>query len=196
MKIYFVRHGEALDDVRNEYGGWANAELSGKGSSQVEERAKDLVHRDTKAEIILSSPFKRARQSANIIARELSLPVEEDVYLKERNTYGLLCGVNKVEAESKYSELVAAYENDRPVFGYESYAFLLERVRALVKRLAQLEYEVMICVTHGKLLKALLEDVVGGAKIDKLGDACLVVVGLGKDGSLKLLETDNVTLKS
>jgi broad specificity phosphatase PhoE len=31
MKIYFIRHGEAMDDVENRYGGWADFPLSPKG---------------------------------------------------------------------------------------------------------------------------------------------------------------------
>jgi len=190
MKIYFIRHGEAMDDVKNEYGGWADAELSEKGREQVGERAKDLTSRVAKAEIIFSSPFKRARESAEIIAQKLNLEVEEDVYLKERNTYGLLCGVGEEEAAKKYPELVAAHESGTELLGYEPYDFFLKRVRALVERLYKLEYETIICVTHGKLLKALLEDLVGGPKVKKLHDACLVTVELLPDGSLKLLETD------
>ena len=101
-----------------------------------------------------------------------------------------MCGVGEEEAAKKYPELVAAHESGTELLGYEPYDFFLKRVRALVERLYKLEYETIICVTHGKLLKALLEDLVGGPKVKKLHDACLVTVELLPDGSLKLLETD------
>jgi len=61
MKIYFVRHGEAMDDIRNEYGGWADAELSKKGRQQISERASDLIAQGITAQIIFTSPLKRAK---------------------------------------------------------------------------------------------------------------------------------------
>jgi broad specificity phosphatase PhoE len=192
MKVYFVRHGEAMDDVKKEFGGWANEPLSEKGKVQVGKRAANLKERSTQAELIYTSPFKRARESADILAQELGLPVEEDIYLKERNTYGLLCGVGEEEASQKYPELLQAHERGKEVLGYEPYIFFLKRVQALVARLAKCGKESIVCVTHGKLLKALLEDVVGGIKVKKLYDACLVVTEFDSKGKLGILELDGV----
>ena len=99
MKIYFVRHGEAMDDIRDEYGGWNDAELSKKGISQANETAKNLKTSGIVVEKILSSPLTRAVQTAESFSNEFGVPIETCVYLKERNTYGLLCGVNKTEGK-------------------------------------------------------------------------------------------------
>lgn len=192
MRVYFIRHGEAMDDVNNEYGGWADAELSPKGREEVAERAEDLAKRGINASIIYSSPLQRAKQSAEIIAEKPNLPIEELVYLKERNTYGLLCGVNKELAEEKYPELVAAYKADEEVLGYEEYSFFVKRVKALIERLAKLPHQEVLAITHGKLLKALLEDIIGGNKVTHIIKAALVVVEIDSKGNLKLIETDGV----
>ena len=40
-------------------------------------------------------------------------------YVKERNTYGIMCGMVKEEAAKKYPWLVKAYKNDEYVDGSE-----------------------------------------------------------------------------
>lgn len=195
MKIYFIRHGEALDDVENRYGGWADYSLSPKGVEQARATGQKLKGRGVAAEAILTSPFQRAHQTAEELGKILNLPVETFVYLKERNTYGLLCGERKDAAKEKYPELVAAYENDEPVWGYESYDFLLQRVRRLVELLPSLGYKTLICVTHGKLLKALLNDVIGGRGVEELEDNCVVEVELTGGGGAEVINLEGVTLK-
>lgn len=195
MKIYFIRHGEAMDDIEDRYGGWADFPLSSKGVEQARGTGQKLKSRGIAAEAILTSPLKRAKQTAEEIGKFLDLPIETFQYLKERNTYGLLCGVRKEEAKKKYPELVSAYENDEPIAGYEPYEAFLERVEKLVKLLPLLGYETAICITHGKLLKAFLNDVVSGRMAEKLGDNCIIEVELSKDGNLKILNTEGVTFR-
>lgn len=192
MKILFIRHGEAMDDVEDRYGGWADFSLSLEGVSQAEETGRNLIAKGIVAEKILTSPLKRASQTAEIIAKVLNLSVETFVYLKERNTYGLLCGLNKGEAQEKYPELVEAYESGQPVLGYEDYDFFLSRVKSLIELLRKFDYESIICVTHGKLLKALLKDILG-REVGELGDNCLVEIEL-EEGGIKLLSANGVEL--
>ena len=190
MKIWLVRHGEAMDDIRNEYGGWHDPELSDKGVVQATEMAIKLKTAEVEVTKILSSPLIRALQTAEPIAKELGgLKVEKCVYLKERNTYGLLCGVNKVEALKKYPELVAAYDEGREVWGYEDYGFFVKRVRELVKYFGKINQNI-IAVTHSKLLNALLTEVIG-KKASKLNDGCLVEVEL-TEGKMTLVKTEGV----
>jgi len=196
MKIYFIRHGEAMDDVEDRYGGWADPSLSPKGVEQARATGEELKSRGVSlAEVIFTSPLQRACQTADEIGKALSLQIETFVYLKERNTYGLLCGERKDEAKEKYPDLVSAYENDEPVAGYEPYKAFLERVKKLVELLPLLGYETLICVTHGKLLKALLNDIIGGQKVGKLGDNCIVEVEFHKDGNLEVLNTEGVVFE-
>jgi len=181
-----------MDDVEDRYGGWADPSLSSKGIKQAVATGKELKSRRVVVETILTSPLKRAEQTAEEIGKFLGLPIETFQYLKERNTYGLLCGVRKDEAKEKYPELVLAYENNEPVAGYEPYEAFLERVKKLVELLSSLGHETLICVTHGKLLKALLNDVIGDRKAEKLGDNCIVETAFHKDGNLEVLNTEGV----
>jgi len=178
-----------MDDVRDEYGGWHNPDLSPKGIKEAKETADKLKAKNLAVNKILSSPFKRAKQTAEIIGGKLGLKVDEWVYLKERNSYGLLCGVKKTEAKEKYPELVAAYDEGREVLGYEDYDFLVKRVRVLIEFLKKMDEDV-IAVTHGKLIAAILTEIVG-KKPSKLEQNCLVEMEITESG-VKIISQERV----
>lgn len=191
MKIYFIRHGEAVDDIENRYGGWADYSLTEKGIQTAQETGKKLKSMGIEPEIILTSPFVRARRTAEEISKILELPIEDFQYLKERNTYGLLCGVKKEEAKEKYPDLVEAHENDKPVYGYEPYDFFLARVKRMIEILSSFDYKTIICVTHGKLLKALLRDIIG-KKAKEMGDNCIVEIELDSNANIQFLTSEGI----
>ena len=192
MKVFFVRHGEAMDDIENRYGGWYDPELSPAGMKSAEETAEKLKQKTSDVELILSSPLKRAFQTAKILSRELKIPIETLIYLKERNTYGLLCGENKDEAKEKYPELVMAYENREEVLGYEDYQFFLKRVKELIRRLAGYG-KPLICVTHSKLLGALFKDILH-REAKKFHDNCIAEIEIDNEGQVTLLSTEGIDL--
>ncbi len=195
MKVYFVRHGEAMDDVEDRYGGWYDPELSPKGFAQAQETAQKLKDKNIGAKLILSSPLKRTMQTAGPIGKLLELPIERSVYLKERNTYGLLCGENKSEAKEKYPELVDAYEKGGELLGYESYDFLLKRVAVLLRKLGELQDGPIICVTHGKLLGAIFKDFLN-KEARKFEDNCLAEIEVGGESNLRLIASEGIEFRS
>ena len=79
--FYLIRHGEPTYDHMLENGFWGFgrdfAPLTEKGKQQVEMTAKDIRLID--AEIIVSSPYTRALQTAQIISRETGIPVEVEI---------------------------------------------------------------------------------------------------------------------
>ena len=83
--FYLVRHGEADYGGMLENGFWGFgrdfAPLSEKGIQQAEKTAKDA--RLKTAELIVSSPYTRALQTAQIISRETGIQVEVDIDLHE-----------------------------------------------------------------------------------------------------------------
>ena len=82
--FYFVRHGAPDYSERNTkiYQGFGVnlARLSEKGVQQIKETAKD--ERLQGADIILSSPYTRALQTASILSKELGVDIviETDLY--------------------------------------------------------------------------------------------------------------------
>lgn len=190
MQIYFVRHGEATDDVEDRYGGWFDPDLSPKGKQQAEELAEKLVSQGLKVDLILSSPFKRAKQTAGAIGEKLNIKVETSVYLKERNTYGLLCGENKTEAKAKYPDLVDSLENKNSVIGQENHDDFLARVRLAIDKLRKLDNGNIVCVTHGKFFGALFKDILKKDVI-KFNDCCFALIE-SSGGKLQYLSSEGI----
>jgi len=180
-----------MDDVENSYGGWADHELSPTGTGGAGEIAAKLKGMNTGAELILSSPLKRTTQTARIISTTLGIPMETFAYLKERNTYGLLCGENKDEAKRRYPELVEAYDKGEEVLGYEDYDFFLKRVKKLIEKLLEFNEETLICVTHGKLLKALFKDILKN-EAKEFSPNCFAEIGIDKTGNLALISSEGI----
>lgn len=83
--FYLVRHGEANYDNMLDNGFWGFgrdfAPLSEKGKQQAETAAKDI--RLKNVELIVSSPYTRALQTAQIISQETGIRVEVDIDLHE-----------------------------------------------------------------------------------------------------------------
>lgn len=83
--FYLVRHGETDYSQLTEAGFWgfgrAFAPLSEVGIQQAELTAKD--ERLRTAEIIVSSPYTRALQTAGIISRKTGLPMAVEIDLHE-----------------------------------------------------------------------------------------------------------------
>lgn len=173
-----------MDDIENRYGGWFDPDLSPEGIKQAEKVADKLTNNNFTAEIILSSPLKRAVQTANIIGKHLNIPVETFVYLKERNTYGLLCGEVETEAKERYPELVSAYEKSEEIPGFESYDFFTRRVHILFEKLGELPHNTIICVTHGKMFAAIFKEILAKPAKD-FSKSCLAEIEIdGKNANL------------
>ena len=85
MNVYFIRHGQtdySLKDQKIYQGFGVNlAPLSEEGVRQIEETAKDP--RLQGAELILTSPYTRAIQTAAILSRRLDLPIAVETDLHE-----------------------------------------------------------------------------------------------------------------
>jgi phosphohistidine phosphatase len=74
MRLYFLRHGEAGSSEE-----WAGPDeqrpLTKDGITQMRAVARGMRWLDLAIDLVLSSPFTRAHQTATIVAEELSLSV-------------------------------------------------------------------------------------------------------------------------
>ncbi|MBQ4133352.1 MAG: histidine phosphatase family protein [Desulfovibrionaceae bacterium] len=94
--IYLMRHGA---DPSDRYGGWSAYGLTRKGREQVHHAKHDLRNKGITQ--IYSSDLIRAKETAEIVASELSLPITYLPQFRESNN-GLLAGMLKTEAAVKY----------------------------------------------------------------------------------------------
>ena len=81
-RIYFTRHGETTMNAADHISGVTDCELTESGLAQARRLAAICAeHRDIG--LIICSPLKRARKTAEIIAEQLHVPVVTDARLRE-----------------------------------------------------------------------------------------------------------------
>ena len=146
MKIYIVRHGECNSNLNRIYNN-ENEDLNSTGIKQAEklrEKIKDLDY-----DIIISSPLKRAKHTADII-NVLNRKIITDDRLKERNP-GNLSGksyeiTNREEYWNYYSTTKYGTSEDINLF--------FERIYNFLNELKQKDYEKVLITCHSGVSKA------------------------------------------
>ena len=142
--LYFVRHGLSEMNKQGFYSGRTETPLAPEGKSQAKlagEEAKKL-HID----LVVSSPLKRARDTAKIIAKEIGYP-EEAIVLDEQfieRHFGVLEGT--------------PYDGARDIDhheGVEKDAEILERARKGLEYIQTLGHDNILIVAHGAIGRAL-----------------------------------------
>lgn len=188
MKILIIRHGESTDDVDKQYGGWADYNLTDRGKQQLAESAKKISNLNLSFAKIIHSPLKRAAQSATVLSSALALDIEESIWLKERNKYGLLTGMSKEFAAQTFPDLVRMLEAGY-VYGAETSVLFDARVTEAYKRL-QDQQQPIIAVTHGGFLNSLIDNHLG-ARYKKAGDGGYILIDAATN---QILDSDNFEL--
>lgn len=155
--FYLIRHGEPTYDNLMEHGfygfGRDLAPLTEDGKKQAERTAKDA--RLKNAALILSSPYTRALQTAQIISRETGLRVEveldlhewvldwENRYTTSEESFAMARGFTKYKGEYPQSE----------TFRWETVSHMRERMRRVADKYAG--YDKVIFVGHGMAFRSL-----------------------------------------
>jgi broad specificity phosphatase PhoE len=162
-KFIMVRHGESEGNRERRFTISSEVGLTEMGVRQAYEAARRIAAL-FKPQIIVSSPFRRARQTSEIIARELNLEIETVLDLHERDL-GCLKG-------HSYDDLRALVLKD-PAYdpargwswkpeGGESYEDVRERVVAAVEQLL-LRYprDEIVIVSHGGVMLSVWAHITG-----------------------------------
>jgi len=190
MKLLFIRHGESVDDLTDQYGGWADFPLTPKGHIQLQESSEKIKNLNLNFELVLHSPLLRAKESARIIANNLSVRSVEFLYLKEHNGYGLISGLNKEEADKKYPEIVEQMKQGYAP-GAEPRDEFVKRVKAGISLILRNNSENVIAVTHGGFMKVLFEEILGKT-YKKAGDGGFILLNHAKGLNFEIKEVDGI----
>ena len=81
--IYITRHGQTNWNVQKKVMGRCDEPLNETGLSQAEETRNNLMNTDV--DLIICSPLKRAKQTAEIINRDRNIPIIYDERIIERD---------------------------------------------------------------------------------------------------------------
>lgn len=157
-KIYVIRHGQDQDNVNGILNGRRDMELTGLGEDQAQKAGEKL--KNANISVIYSSPSKRAKKTANIIAKELGIDQINVLDNLIERDFGVLTG-KPVEDISKYTDdvieinglnyFLSAPEN-------ESYPEVYARAQKVLDVMKKSHSdENVLLVTHGEtgsMLKA------------------------------------------
>jgi broad specificity phosphatase PhoE len=162
--IYVVRHGESESNVyahenpdkAASHFGEFGASLTKKGSEQ----AKLLAQRLQKVHFsaFFSSDLHRAKETAEIVAKNYNLPIQTDRALRERSFGEPMSNKKKKEIETRLKKL-----NDQEKFSFkyfpngESIYDIIERFKKSLKKIiSEHKNETILIVSHGYVLRAFL----------------------------------------
>lgn len=144
-----------------------DVELSEIGLMQAER----VAHRFVKIgfEKILSSDFKRARQTAEAIAKATDKEIELVKELREIKKPSEIEGKHVDMPEVVEIKKMQKQHNDDPDWHYsdeENFTDLLNRAGKFVKKLEKRKERELVVVTHGTVLRAIVSVMSLGDKVD------------------------------
>jgi len=154
MKLYIIRHGETDLNRANRYQGSIETDLNRRGIVQARRAATRLAG---DIDALVSSPMRRALQTARIIAEHRAVAIKTMPEFRER-CVGIFEGLSKAEIKQRYpsmwkDELLHRFDAAPP--GGESVEEVLARVRHGIDRLLRDHRDGSVAVVaHGFVARA------------------------------------------
>ena len=155
--MLLLRHGQTPLSAERRFSGRGDAELTDAGVEQARSLAARVAQAST-VDTIVSSPLRRARQTADLVATALHLPVTEDPALAETD-FGKWDGLTLAEVRERFpadlDEWFGSIDVAPP--GGESFAATAVRVRGARDRLLRDHpAKTVVVVSHVTPIKLLL----------------------------------------
>jgi broad specificity phosphatase PhoE len=151
--ILLARHGESDWNAARRWQGHADRPLTEKGRMQAEALARRIEHVDLDA--VFTSDLRRARETAEIVARRQAIRVEVLPALREVDV-GSWSGLTRAEAEECFPEAFRRWLEGGPGWeDGETYAQMAARIEDAVRAIAQRhEGGRVLVVSHGGPIRA------------------------------------------
>lgn len=159
--IFFLRHGESIGNAERRWQGQADFPLTDKGREQARALANRWLAEGQNFDCAFTSPQKRAKETAEIIAEILKIPLEVDPIWVERNIGGA-AGLTGEEANQRFPTRNNATPF-APIIGDDgegNWELYLRAGRAL-HNLLNREPGKYLVVSHGGILNQVMHAVVG-----------------------------------
>ena len=164
MKLYIIRHGETDWNVKRRFQGRSDIPLNGEGRRLAEITANALI--DIPFTRIITSPLKRAVETAMIIKKDRNIPVIEDERIIEISFgeyEGLCCGKDGYNIpEPAFMNFFDNPLEYNPPKGAESIEELRQRTAEFFEELVHnknMQDEIILVSTHGAALRGILSHI-------------------------------------
>lgn len=153
--VYFIRHGQSTGNIDIPAEDHTLIPLTELGNRQAEAVPDKLTFIP---DIIITSPYTRARQTAEpTIKKYSSVPVEIWPEIQEFTSLSpVRC--YKTNREQRRPWVQEYWKNMDPYYndgdGAESFAYLIERAEKALEKLMKLPYENIVLFSHGQFMVA------------------------------------------
>lgn len=151
-RLLLVRHAESVANAERRVQGSGDDPLSPHGEHQARQLALWLQNNGIRADVLFSSPLRRARQTAEAISVALGLEIQIRPGLRE-------IGLGSLEgaSEDTWATTVTDGRATTPIEGAEEPRDFVERaLGTLHGLLAAYEGNTIMVVTHGGVISAAL----------------------------------------
>ncbi|MFC7327396.1 bifunctional RNase H/acid phosphatase [Marinactinospora rubrisoli] len=158
-RLLLLRHGETALSAERRFAGVGDVALTDTGHEQAEAVARRLAGHTAAVDVIVSSPLRRAADTAARVAKELGLPVGEADALRETD-FGEWEGRTFAEARERWPRELNRWLADPAAAppGGESFAAVGRRVAAARDALlARHPGRTVLVVTHVTPIKVLVQ---------------------------------------
>lgn len=154
--VVFLRHGQTAHTVERRFSGPGGDDPGLDESGRVQAlRAAEALRRDGEVDAVVTSPLRRARETAEVVGESLGLPVKVDDGFREC-AFGDWDGLTLAEVEQRWPDALDAWLASleaRPPGG-ESIAEVQVRVEAsLLATLSAYEGHTVVVVSHVNPIK-------------------------------------------
>jgi broad specificity phosphatase PhoE len=153
VAIYLVRHGLSEGNAQGVFQGSQDYPLTGQGRKQATALGRWLAARAVKPDHAFTSPLKRARQTAEIICKELGIAEPVDVPEIAEYYAGDIEGLNAEERAAEFPEYALRKLGERgdfSDFGGESYEDMQARLGRFISHMHQHNWDDdILAVGHG-----------------------------------------------
>jgi broad specificity phosphatase PhoE/ribonuclease HI len=161
---HLLRHGETPLSLEKRFSGRGDIALTERGEAQAAAAAQRLAGADiADIEVIVSSPLRRSRQTAQIVADRVAIDVLVDDGFAETD-FGEWEGFTFAEVGKTAPDALRAWLDDANVAppGGESMADTMARVAAARARVIDAHPgKTVLVVSHVTPIKAMLRDAIG-----------------------------------
>lgn len=164
-RVYFIRHGRTLlNEQRIKQG--AEGGLSESGKAQA--RIVGAALRDAHIGVICSSPYERAKETAELIRESVHAPIRYTPLLAERKNPSEVIGKPVDDPEVKKAMGATAYGFHDDEYRYadeENFVDLKARAKKCLAYLESRPASVVCAVTHHAFLHMLLSYMLVGERL-------------------------------
>ena len=153
LLIYIIRHGQTQLNNAHALQGRTDHPLNDTGAQQARKVARELAAQGITFSHVFSSPLQRAVQTAEIVAPNVNVTVDERLIEMD---YGPYEGIDLTAPPQEIVTFFSDFVNNPAPKGMEPLADVVVRAGAFVESIRSLSGDVLVS-THAIAMKGILE---------------------------------------